>query len=98
MSDLRLVKKFYKLIGDKIFTVEDFRDHGLHNQFRHKNQIGSFFRWMNSAGYTKASGIGRATHPAANKRWVWQWRWTEKAHEEFGGRSPRGQMTMGAYL
>jgi len=84
MSDPRIIKELYKVTKNKVFTVEDLRDYGLHNKFRHKNQIGSFFRWRNSVGYTEAMGVGRATHQAANKRWIWRWRWTPKAHQEFG--------------
>ena len=94
MSDLRIVKELYKVTKDKVFTVEDLREHGFHNRFHHKNQIGSFFRWMNTAGYTEAMGVGRTTHEAANKRWIWRWRWTGKAHGEFGELPPQGQLTL----
>jgi len=39
---------------------------------------------MNTVGYTEPMGVGRTIHEAANRRWIWRWRWTDKAHGEFG--------------
>lgn len=95
MSNPTIIKKLYKATSEQTsFSINDMRDHGIHNEFRKKNQIGSFFRWMNSIGYTKATGTARVQHVAGNKRWIWQWTWTEKAHQEFGGKLPNGQLRL----
>ena len=57
------------------FTVEDFRELGLHEDLRHPNAIGQFFKQLADKGYAEACGVTRATHPEANKRWVFRWRW-----------------------
>ena len=56
------------------FTVENFRKLGLHNKM-HPNAIGQFFKNLSQTGKAVACGMTRATHPAANSRWVFKWRW-----------------------
>ncbi len=87
-----ILKKLYMVTKDQAtFSLNDMRKHDIHREFEKKNQIGSFFRWLSGAGYTKTVGHTRVEHEAGNKRWIWNWRWTEKAHEEFGGKAARGQ-------
>ncbi len=85
MNKQKILKALYNATrGERIFTVENMRDHKIHMMFDHKNQIGNFFKWINDEGYTKAMGVGRTTHKAANKRWIWRWKWTELAHKVMG--------------
>ena len=83
MNKQEILQSLYNVTQEeRVFTVENMRTHKIHEMFDHKNQIGSFFKWINGAGYTKAMGVGKATHKAANKRWIWRWKWTDKAHKE----------------
>jgi len=65
-----------------IFSINDVREYGLIKYFEKQNQIGAFFKWMSDKGYTKSNGEPiRVKHKAGNKRWVFQWVWTDKMEE-----------------
>ena len=94
MSNPTILRKLYDATKDQpTFSINDMRKYGIHNEFKKPNQIGSFFRWMNSHNYTKSAGTTRVTHEAGNKRWIWNWRWTDKARGELGRKSGQRSLT-----
>ena len=95
MSNLTIIRKLYRVTKDEpTFSLNDMRAHALHKEFRHKNQIGSFFRWMSRVEYTRSVGTTRVEHKPGNGRWIFTWAWTDKAHQEFGGIRPNGQQRL----
>ena len=95
MSNPTIIKKLYRVTKDQpTFSLNDMRAHGIHNDFRHGNQIGSFFQWMGRVGYTRTVGRTRVKHKPGNRRWIFTWAWTDKAHQEFGGIRPNGQQRL----
>lgn len=58
------------------FTVEDFRRLNLHDNI-HPNAIGQFFKTLAGDKAIEQCGVTMATHDAANKRWIFKWRWVK---------------------
>lgn len=70
-----MIDDLYEATKDKeYFTVEDFRELGLHTGLP-KNAIGQFFKELSDKKQIEACGITKTTHPEARGRWVFKWRW-----------------------
>ena len=66
------------------FTVNDLRKNKFEDLFSHPNQIGKFFGDLARENPAIKTGVDRALHKEAKRRWVWRWVWTEKAVAMFG--------------
>jgi hypothetical protein len=75
---IEMKEQLYNATKDQeYFTVEDFRRLGLHKNI-HPNAIGQFFKQLSDRKEIKTCGVTRATHPEANRRWIFKWKWVNE--------------------
>jgi hypothetical protein len=61
------------------FSVNDLRSQQWAHLFKHKNQIGQFFRYLQKRELVNQIGHTKAKHKEAHGREIKLWEWSELA-------------------
>jgi hypothetical protein len=75
---------FRRTRGKETFSSNDLYDQKWENLFQHYNQIGAFFRFLETKKYAEQTGDHeRSTQKQAKGRLVKTYKWTVKAWNRF---------------